>query len=621
MALTSQAEVQRLVERATKLGDPQLATDIRAFAAKREFGLVFEHNRPERMRLYGKTIGRGDLVQVLPERGHAEDEHSHLLWRVEKVADGVADIVPYKDAFYEENAEEPCSVGLSEIVAVAEYDQPIYAGLRETGRVERGGDRPYQVVINGENFHALESLMFAYSGKVDCIYIDPPYNSGARDWKYNNDYVVTDDTYRHSKWLAMMERRLRLAKSLLNPSCSTLIVAIDEKEYLRLGLLLDQIFRGSGIEMATTVISAKGVARVGQFSRVEEYLFFVRIGAAAIGLGNDNMLDETRDANEKIGKDVDWLGMRRREPSAIRGARKDQFYPVFVDPDKQIIHSIGDSIDDETPKDTVEVPYGCVAVWPQRSNGKDGIWGITPKTARRDLDKGYIRASFTKRRGKTNITIKYLPEGTVEAIEKGDIKIIGHNSDGSIIGSYQVGKGVIPKRVWNKKSHNAETYGFLLISSLLPERSFPYPKSLYAVEDSIAFCIADKPDALVVDFFSGSGTTAHAVMRLNHQDGGRQRCICVTNNEVSADEEKAFMRQGLRKGDPEWERYGICEYVTKPRVTAAITGKTPEGEAISGDYKFTDEFPMADGFERTPSSTASPTRTPTPWSWAPPLRR
>ena len=147
-------------------------------------------------------------------------------------------------------------------------------------------------------------------------------------------------------------------------------------------------------------------------------------------------------------------------------------------------------------------------------------------------------------------------------------------------------------------SHNAEAvrHGPARRSSL-PGRKFPFPKSLYAVEDALRFFVADKPNAMVVDFFAGSGTTAHAVMRLNKQDGGRRQSIIVTNNEVAADEQKALREKGLRPGDPEWERWGICEYITKPRIEAAITGKTPDGEPIKGDYKFTDEFPMADGFE------------------------
>ena len=117
------------------------------------------------------------------------------------------------------------------------------------------------------------------------------------------------------------------------------------------------------------------------------------------------------------------------------------------------------------------------------------------------------------------------------------------------------------------------------------------------MEDCLRLFIADKPHATILDFFSGSGTTAHAVMRLNRQDGGRRQCISVTNNEVAADEQAALRQAGLRPGDPDWEKWGICDYITKPRIAAAITGKTPEGKDIEGDYKFTDEFPIAEGFE------------------------
>ena len=136
----------------------------------------------------------------------------------------------------------------------------------------------------------------------------------------------------------------------------------------------------------------------------------------------------------------------------------------------------------------------------------------------------------------------------------------------------------------------------MLNKSMLGGREFPFPKSLYAVEDALRFFVANKPEAIILDFFSGSGTTAHAVMRLNKQDGGNRQCISVTNNEVGADEQKKLREQGLRPGDAEWEQWGICDYITKPRVQAAITGRTPDGIPIKGDYKFTDEFPMAEGF-------------------------
>ena len=132
---------------------------------------------------------------------------------------------------------------------------------------------------------------------------------------------------------------------------------------------------------------------------------------------------------------------------------------------------------------------------------------------------------------------------------------------------------------------------------MLPGRKFPFPKSLYAVEDAIRVAVGGKPDAVVLDFFAGSGTTAHAVMRLNKQDGGRRRSISVTNNEVSAEEQKSLAKQGMRQGDPKWEALGICDYITKPRISAAVTGRTPGGDPLKGEYKFVDEFPLDEGFE------------------------
>ena len=136
-----------------------------------------------------------------------------------------------------------------------------------------------------------------------------------------------------------------------------------------------------------------------------------------------------------------------------------------------------------------------------------------------------------------------------------------------------------------------------MIKTIIPGKKFPFPKSLYAVEDALRFFIKDKTNAIVLDFFAGSGTTSHAIMRLNKQDNGSRQCISITNNEVSADEQKTLIKKGLRPGDEDWEKWGICDYVTKPRIEATISGKTPEGISIKGDYKFTDKFPMSDGFK------------------------
>ena len=168
-------------------------------------------------------------------------------------------------------------------MVVAEFGEPVYPGLTSVGSIQRGGDKPAHVVINAENHHALEMLQFTHAGKVDCIYIDPPYNTGAKDWKYDNDYVDGDDAYRHSKWLAFMERRLLLAKQLLNPDDSVLIVTIDEKEYLRLGLLLradvSEARRSDGDDRHQS--GRHGVDRI-EFTRVDEYIFFVLLGEPSV---------------------------------------------------------------------------------------------------------------------------------------------------------------------------------------------------------------------------------------------------------------------------------------------------------------------------------------------------
>jgi adenine-specific DNA-methyltransferase len=223
-------------------------------------------------------------------------------------------------------------------------------------------------------------------------------------------------------------------------------------------------------------------------------------------------------------------------------------------------------------------------------------WGLTPPSLQRLLDAGYVKVIRNNRRGAQGFTIYYLTTGKVRAIEEGAARVTGRNPDGSVVAVYLDGQATMPTTVWTREAHNAQSNGTKLISKLVPERKFPFPKSLYAVEDALRFFVANKPEAVILDFFSGSGTTAHAVMRLNKQDGGSRQCISVTNNEVGADEQKKLREQGLRPGDPEWEQWGICDYITKPRVQAAITGKTPDGEPIKGDYKFTDEFPMADGF-------------------------
>lgn len=242
-------------------------------------------------------------------------------------------------------------------------------------------------------------------------------------------------------------------------------------------------------------------------------------------------------------------------------------------------------------------PEGCVAVFPARDDGTEMNWSLTDSAFDERWPKGYVRAGKATPDKPQKYLIQYILGGVIEDLEQGRATVTGRAQDGSVVAEYVESKSRMAHSQWDKPSHNAQQHGTGLLDDIMPARKFPYAKSLYAVEDVLRFLVKEKSNAIVLDFFSGSGTTAHAVMRLNKQDGGRRQSISVTNNEVGADEQQALRKKGLRPGDPEWEQWGICDYITKPRVTAAITGQTPEGQPIKGDYKFTDEFPMAEGFE------------------------
>lgn len=570
----------------------ELEREFRALSARRAFGLNFERHRPENVELPGRPVRKGDKVRILPERGSTK-KGDQRLWKVIGLAGKGAERTAKLSLLYTD-APEQAEAPVADLCVVAEFRDYIYPGLVSTGKVERGGDKPFHTVINGENFHALEALTFTHRGKVDAIYIDPPYNTGARDWKYNNDYVEGDDQYRHSKWLAMMERRLLVARELLNPASSVLIVTIDEKEYLRLGMLLEQTFPDARIQMVSTLINPAGGARSGAFGRNDEYIFFVMFGAAG-----PQRVRMPREWAPERGRthtgNLRWDLLRRSgRNNAARADRPALFYPIYIDASGPKIAEVGEPLAAGI-HDAPERP-GLVSLLPIRKNGTEGNWQAQPKTLLKRITEGRVRVTGSIDKG---FTISTLKNGEYQKILSGEFEVSGRGLDNSVIvDDVDTSRVMIrPSTQWRISSHDATQYGTRLLAEILLSRQFPFPKSLYAVEDCLRFFVFENRNAIVLDFFSGSGTTAHAVMRLNRQDGGQRQCISVTNNEVSAGEQKGLRDARFRPGDPEWEQWGICDYITKPRIQAAITGQTPEGQPIKGDYKFTDEFPMAEGFE------------------------
>ena len=577
----------------TKAKDAQLGADLerefKVLSSRLPFGLNFERHRPEAVELPLRPVRKGDKVRILPERGSTKKGDLRL-WQVKAInrVKKAADLEVLRPELLGSDEVGTQSVALDDLVVVAEFRDTIYPGLVSTGKVERGGNKPFHTVINGENYHVLKALTYTHRGMVDAIYIDPPYNTGATDWKYNNDYVESDDLYRHSKWLAMMERRLLVAKDLLNPADSVLIVTIDEKEYLRLGLLLEQICPEARIQMVSSVINPKGVPRDG-FSRVDEYIFIAQFGSSKV-------VGDIKEGSG--GTEVRWRGLTRTGANGIRSKSPGAFYPIYFNKAGKIV-DVGDALPIGQDASSVPARKGLIAVWPTpRPDGEDGRWSVVPERLRELIKIGAVRAGRVKP-DEDQFPIFYLTSEQLLAIESGKLEVRGKSPEGVLQVFFHEDGGRIsaPRTVWDKVSHSASEHGSGLLKELIPGRKFPYPKSLYAVEDVIRLSVRDKPESIILDFFSGSGTTAHAVMRLNHQDGGRRQSISVTNNEVAADEQKALRKQGLRPGDIDWEKCGICDYITKPRVAAAITGKTPDGNPINGDYKFTEEFPMADGFE------------------------
>ena len=561
----------------------RIQEEVSKMAKQKKFGLVFEEHMPESTPLYDMPIKRGCNVM---RRDSKDDKSIYVVLKVE--GDTAVCVKP-------EQKDEAVTFDLKDIVRVAEFGEPIYPYLKPLDSVCNAPDSDlWHTLIEADNYHALQLLEYLYAGKVDCIYIDPPYNTGAKDWKYNNDYVDGNDAYRHSKWLSFMQRRLQLAKKLLNPTDSVLIVTIDEKEYLHLGCLLEEMFPEARMQMITTVISAKGVVRTGQLSRVEEYIFILEWGGSCVCSSIYNMLDD--EVKKESDRSIEWLGFRRRAPQAKRNSRPNQFYPIYVNNVDGKIASIGDVVQHGIDRNSIFVPDGCTALWPLSKDGDERLWSLVPEQARLNFEKGYLKVNNWNSANKSG-TVYYLPSGTIKDIENGKATIVGYNTDGSIEAKYHSEGTTPPKRVWNMKTHNAETYGTNILNAIIGKR-FDYPKSLYAVHDVIRFFVANKPNAIIIDFFSGSGTTLHAVNLLNAEDGGHRRCIMVTNNEVSADEAKMLKDKGYQPGDEEWEKLGIAHYVTWPRTVCSIKGQDVNGNPLKGDYLGCEPpMHMADGFK------------------------
>jgi adenine-specific DNA-methyltransferase len=551
--------------------DPALAKDLKrevdALADRRAFGLNFERHAPEAVELPGRPVRRADKVRIIPPRGSKLDMGDLRLWRVAAIA---KDSLGMRTATLElmGDESETTEALVDDLVVVAEFRDPIYPGLVSTGKVERGGDKPFHAVINAENYHALQTLLFTHRAKVDVIYIDPPYNTGNEDWIYNDKYVSGDDSYRHSKWLAFMERRLLLAKELLKPT-GVIIIAIGDEEHHRLRLLMDQIFGGENF-----------LADVVWQGRVKNDRRFT-------GGGADYMLIFARSQSKLVEIDARW-----KEPtpgvSELLARARSAFDSALADglDNAQAAAAATKSLREWIRANKGEFAGGLLAYQNVDEHGR--VFQPGP------LDSPNPRP---------NLVFDVVHPVTGEPVPtpvKGwrvSREVMAQMvSNGQVVWGKDHTTGIRRKLVLADEAHRVPAPTFMAerdtatrhLREILGEQRFPNPKPVDVLMRWIR--IMSGEHATVLDFFGGSGSTAEAVLLLNKEDGGNRRCILVTNNEAAVADAKALSKRGKRPGDPEWEAKGVYEFVTKPRIRAVANGVREDGSRYSDGLNENVEF-------------------------------
>lgn len=514
----------------------RLTEEVTRISKNKKFGLVFEEHVPECTPLYGVPI-RCDST-VARKTGKLNQ-----IYIVKKIDD--------KTAVCEDKvSSEITTIPLCDLVAVAQFGDPIFPSLEPIAKVENSpNDSLWHTIIEADNYHALQLLEYLYEGQVDCIYIDPPYNTGARDWKYNNDYVDSNDAYRHSKWLSMMKKRLLIAKRLLKET-GILIITIDDNELSHLDCILMSMFPEYDRFIVTIEHSKRG-RRGKNMAKSNEYgLFLVRHGL-------DIICQETA-----IGLGGEVRNLRRTGSGSLRTQRHKKFYPIYIDTNKQCVVEIGEYLPlDQEP--SYDVPNDVKKRFPDSSLSV--IWPFDEDGVQKNWHYAAPRAKDELKLGKLSVREqKYGWQVYYQLRERNSKKY---------------------KTVWTGSHLDASTHGTELLTKILNRgQAFDFPKSLYAVLQCLYASVKDNPSALIVDFFAGSGTTLHAVNLLNAEDNGKRRCILVTNNEVSEAEAQLLTERGYQPGDPEWEKHGICRSVTWPRTEYSILGKRADGTVLSGEY-------------------------------------
>ena len=411
---------------------------------------------------------------------------------------------------------------------------PVFREVPERRILSDDADAPNHIIIEAENLHALVALTYTHAGKIDVMYLDPPYNTGNKDFVYNDSYVDSEDSYRHSKWLSFMEKRLKIAKTLLSDK-GVVFISIDDNEQANLKLLCDSIW-GEKCFISSIVWQKKtGAADANGIAVITENILVYCVNPT--------------EANTIFAKNKEAFDLKRyRYTDKYKEERGPYYY---------------DSLDRGSVRYSDSLNYAITApdgtsIYPNDRTifVNDGwTWKWSQEKVKWGINNGFIDIAKNEKK-KCGWSVRY--------------KIyLNVDNEGNLIKKNVPYKNLITD-VLNADATNE-------IKSIFDNKAFSFPKPTKLLSKIIN--LIENSSSTVLDFFAGSGTTMHATMQLNAEDGGHRQCILVTNNEN-----------------------GICENVTYERNKRVIQGyTTPKGEQVERLAKNNLRYYKADFISREPS--------------------
>ena len=369
--------------------------------------------------------------------------------------------------------------------------------------ITKAEDQPTNLIIEGDNYHSLSTLNYTHAGSIDVIYIDPPYNTGNKDFVYNDRFVDKEDGFRHSKWLSFMEKRLKLARQLLSPT-GVIFISIDDNELANLKLLCDAVI-GENNYIATlpVVMNLKGNQDEFGFAGTHEYILVYASNKAMCSLGyfpvdDEEIMKDWLEDDYGLYKEADNL--RATGVNAPRNKRPNLYYPIFITKDGHIY-----STEDDQPK-----RINDEVVLPINPAGDELSWYWKKETLAKNIH---------------NLIVKRTKNGTQF-----------YRKQRPALGDIPTKK---PKSLWYKSDYSSSS-ATTHLKNMFGVKKFNNPKPVPLIKDLIY--LATTKDSLILDFFAGSGTTGQAVLELNRDDGGNRKFILCTNNENGIAENITYQR-------------------------------------------------------------------------------